>query len=88
MDLGAPNARAKVVKKNKKTNPHSLQIASADGRKSNTIGKLFVSLMLKGLSDAPAVHLYNLPIISSASMQESNDTAHNFLPRSLTDAPT
>jgi hypothetical protein len=22
MDLGAPNARAKVVKKNKKTNPH------------------------------------------------------------------
>lgn len=26
MDLGAPNARAKVVKKNKKTNPHSLKL--------------------------------------------------------------
>ena len=40
------------------------------------------------LSDARAVHPYNLPVISSASMQESNDTAHNFLPRSLTEAPT
>ena len=35
-----------------------------------------------------ALRPYNLLIISSASMQESNDTAHNFLPRSLTDAPT
>jgi hypothetical protein len=40
MDLGAPNARAKVVKRNKKTNPHSLQIASADGKKLSNIGNL------------------------------------------------
>ena len=40
------------------------------------------------LTDARTVRPYNLWIISSASIQESNETAHNFLPRSLTDAPT
>ena len=72
--------------------------ATCKGNKQNTIMQILLAHptgvldvgnpVWRCLSDARAVRPYNLPIISSASMQESNDTAHNFLPRSLTDAPT